>query len=130
MNRPRTHLLKLWPDNFDAIASGKKTADVRSVEDRTFTVGDEVVFRRWDPSLEMDGAPGKLAPVPVFDDVDPAIHVEALTSIKGMPDWMVCRVTHVEELAGELHLFGITLAMGHRFGKLTKIAVLSLERLA
>ena len=128
MNKPRTHLLKIWPENFDAIASGRKRADIRGVDDRSFSVGDEIVFRRWDGSAQ--AWPRESAadlPVAGFDDIDPSKHVEALRAIKGIDGWLVCRVTHVEELAGDLHLFGITLCQGHRFGKLTKSAVLSIE---
>jgi len=41
--------LKCWPDSFDAIAAGIKTAEVRSVADRDFMLGDILKLRRWDP---------------------------------------------------------------------------------
>lgn len=49
---PRTvivHTLKAWPEHFEAILQGKKTADVRRA-DRDFRVGDVLDLREWVPS--------------------------------------------------------------------------------
>ena len=40
------HRLKCWEENFDAIVAGKKTAEARVEEDRTFRVGDQLELRR------------------------------------------------------------------------------------
>jgi hypothetical protein len=40
-----THILKCWPEYFDAIERGDKNFDVRR-DDRGFQKGDEVVLRR------------------------------------------------------------------------------------
>lgn len=41
--------LKCWPDSFDAIVAGLKTAEIRSTADRQFCIGDILKLRRWDP---------------------------------------------------------------------------------
>ena len=38
------HKLKIWPEFFQAKIDGKKPWEYRSAIDRTFTVGDEVLF--------------------------------------------------------------------------------------
>lgn len=43
-----THVLKIWPGSFDAVASGCKTHDVRC-NDRDFKVGDQLVLKEWVP---------------------------------------------------------------------------------
>jgi hypothetical protein len=43
-----THVLKIWPGSYDAVASGQKTHDVR-YNDRDFKVGDQLVLREWVP---------------------------------------------------------------------------------
>lgn len=41
------HELKIYPQYFDAIISGKKTFEVRK-NDRKFHVGDVLVLKEWD----------------------------------------------------------------------------------
>jgi len=43
------HELKTWPDPFDAVFSGQKTAELR-LDDRRFAIGDVLVLREWDPA--------------------------------------------------------------------------------
>jgi len=43
------HMLKTWPNAWDAVAAGEKTFEVRK-NDRFFQRGDEVVLHRFDPS--------------------------------------------------------------------------------
>lgn len=43
-----THTLKCWPAEFESIASGDKTAEVRR-NDRGFNVNDTLYLREWDP---------------------------------------------------------------------------------
>jgi len=41
-----THTLKILPEFFDAVISGRKTFEVRQVRD--FAEGDTVVLKEWD----------------------------------------------------------------------------------
>lgn len=43
------HTLKIWPQYFEEVASGRKPFDVRQGNDRTYKVWDIVEFREWDP---------------------------------------------------------------------------------
>jgi hypothetical protein len=47
------HDLKILPEYFEAILSGEKTFEVRSIADRDFNKGDELRLREF----ESDGAP-------------------------------------------------------------------------
>lgn len=42
------HLLNIWPEHFDAVASGQKTVELRK-DDRGYAVGDALVLREWFP---------------------------------------------------------------------------------
>lgn len=42
-----THNLKIWPGSYEAIAAGAKHHDIRKCDDRTFAVGDSIIFREW-----------------------------------------------------------------------------------
>lgn len=44
------HELKTWPPCYQAVASGRKTFEVRE-DDRDFKVGDRLLLREWDPDL-------------------------------------------------------------------------------
>jgi hypothetical protein len=48
-----THLLKIWPGEFEAVASGCKMHDVRRA-DRQFAVGDSLILREFVPSGASD----------------------------------------------------------------------------
>lgn len=43
-----SHRLKCWAENFDAIASGRKRAEVRAEDDRVFAVGELLELTRTD----------------------------------------------------------------------------------
>jgi len=45
----RVHKLKTWAPYFQAIVDGLKTFEIR-VNDRGFTVGDQLYLQEWDPS--------------------------------------------------------------------------------
>jgi hypothetical protein len=44
------HILKSWPMFFDDIERGIRTSDIRSMLDRRFRVGDNLLLRRWNPA--------------------------------------------------------------------------------
>lgn len=46
-----THFLKTWPAEFEAVARGDKTHEVRSCADRRFVVGDDVVLCEFVPAV-------------------------------------------------------------------------------
>jgi hypothetical protein len=43
--------LKIWPEPFEAVISGKKRYEVRSVKDRVFHIDDEVLLNEYEPTL-------------------------------------------------------------------------------
>ena len=45
------HLLKIWPDQFDALLLGLKTHEFRK-DDRGFKVGDELILKEFNPETE------------------------------------------------------------------------------
>jgi hypothetical protein len=45
----RTHNLKTYPSDFEAVLSGKKTFEIR-YNDRDFAEGDMLVLEEWDPT--------------------------------------------------------------------------------
>lgn len=47
-NAPRTHDLKCWPDSFEEMLAGRKTAEFR-LNDRDYRVGDTLLIREWCP---------------------------------------------------------------------------------
>lgn len=46
------HELKTWTEFFDAIERGDKTFDARWCHDRSFSVGDVLVLRDYDPKIK------------------------------------------------------------------------------
>jgi hypothetical protein len=42
-----THVLKIWPEFYDALESGQKNFELRN-DDRGFAVDDVLVLREWD----------------------------------------------------------------------------------
>ncbi len=47
----RIHVLKVWPEQYRALADGRKTFEIRK-QDRPFAVGDILRLQEWAP---MDG---------------------------------------------------------------------------
>ena len=47
----RIHVLKCWPESFDAVLAGRKRFEIRK-RDRDYQVGDYLVLRRFDPELK------------------------------------------------------------------------------
>jgi Domain of unknown function (DUF3850) len=47
---PVEHVLKCWPQFFDAISAEAKTHDLRRSDDRDFRVGDVMLLREFDPN--------------------------------------------------------------------------------
>lgn len=47
----KRHLLKTWPNAWDATCEGNKPFEFR-FDDRDYEVGDHLVLVRWDPSTE------------------------------------------------------------------------------
>ena len=97
-NAAFTHKVKCWAENFDAIISGAKRADVRTEEDRKYKAGDFLDLTRTD----REGKP-----------------TEPLTRI-------YIEICHVERFAGPLSLVGVPEGGGVESGKPAAIAVLSL----
>jgi len=52
--RPMKHELKTWPDPFNAVVRGIKTAEFRK-DDRGFHVGDYLGLREWHPEKGYSG---------------------------------------------------------------------------
>jgi hypothetical protein len=52
------HLLKTWPDQFEAMARGEKEFENR-IDDRDFMVGDILVLREYDPSRVTNSYSGR-----------------------------------------------------------------------
>jgi len=46
---PTTHELKIWPEPFTAVYTGRKAFEIRSEADRTFAVGDTLHLREFKP---------------------------------------------------------------------------------
>ena len=97
--------LKCWAVNWDAIASGAKTSEIRSTQDRTFSVGDVLELVRWDPVAD--------APT------------DAVPAVVGV------RITWIDSVAGETNIIGVRLADhgDRRGGQLVNLAVLSFQLL-
>lgn len=72
--------LKCWAPSWDAIRSGAKTCEVRSIDDRTFSVGDELILERFDQHTMAPAVPSG------------NIHVE---------------ITHITSASGHYEMVGI-----------------------
>jgi len=46
---PVLHTLKTWPEPFQAVFDGSKTAELRDGRDRDFKVGDVLLLQEFDP---------------------------------------------------------------------------------
>jgi ASC-1-like (ASCH) protein len=93
------HRLKCWAENFDAIVDGKKTAEARVEEDRTYRVGDRLHLTR----TTKEGRP-----------TAPETHV--------MVD-----VTHIDRHAGALELHAMPIDRLERGSVAVPIAVISFK---
>ena len=51
MTEPKVHDLKTWPEPFQAVWDGDKTAEIR-LNDRAFEVGHNLLLREYDPKTE------------------------------------------------------------------------------
>ena len=43
-----THILKTWPEYYEAVLDGRKTFEIRK-NDRGFCLDDELLLQEWDP---------------------------------------------------------------------------------
>nr|WP_309138282.1 ASCH/PUA domain-containing protein [Parageobacillus sp. VR-IP] len=48
---PMKHLLKIWPEYFEAVRSGKKTFEIRK-NDRGFQVNDLLLLQEYNPKTQ------------------------------------------------------------------------------
>ena len=48
----KTHRLKIWPGDFEAVRTGMKTADIRRCDDRDFRRGDILELDEWNPNAK------------------------------------------------------------------------------
>lgn len=84
------HILKCWPNSFDAIKNGTKRFEWRR-DDRGFEVGDVLVLRKYDPAP----GPGGYGEVGYVMQTRPGRHMSDYTELR-------VRVTYI--LRG---LFGV-----------------------
>lgn len=65
------HQLKIWPNFFAEIVSGRKKFDIRDGRDRCFQAGDVIQFREFDPKKhEFNlGAPVHMRISAVYSDL-------------------------------------------------------------
>jgi hypothetical protein len=47
-----THDLKCWPIYFQMVDDLMKQFEIREIRDRTFSAGDTLLLREWDPASE------------------------------------------------------------------------------
>jgi hypothetical protein len=97
------HILKCWPNAYDAVASGIKRFEWRK-DDRGFDVGDVLVLRKWDPSPDNGfGVRGYVMfrgkhLVPEYTDQRVRV-TYILRGMFGIPDgYCVMSIERVEEL--------------------------------
>lgn len=50
------HELKVWPCFYEALERGEKPFEMRSEEDRTFSVGDTLTLQRFEPCPVCNGS--------------------------------------------------------------------------
>jgi Domain of unknown function (DUF3850) len=93
--------LKCWVENWDAIARGDKTDELRSIEDRTFSVGDVLQLERWD--RRSDTAP------------------------EGGYGMILALVTHITTAAGPFGIVGIRLTTPDVPGGMARIVAMSIR---
>lgn len=56
---PKVHDLKCWPEYFEQVTFGQKTADVRKDDGRDFRQGDIMILREWVPEMQGKRHTGK-----------------------------------------------------------------------
>lgn len=100
----KVHVVKCWPDSFESIANGFKTADLRQ-DDRNYREGDDIVMREFRPqgialasrytgrelrvcithtlSHEELQALGLVSDAALRDQKDPAFRERAITAATG-----------------------------------------------
>lgn len=49
------HLLKGWPEYFEAVLRGRKVVEFRKEDDRHFEPGDTLVLMEWVPETDLIG---------------------------------------------------------------------------
>lgn len=76
--------LKCWPLSWDAIAAGDKTCEIRTTNNRTFSVGDILELVRWDPDTRAE------------------------TLLADRPMIVAVQVTHIDNYAGSAEILGST----------------------
>lgn len=77
------HDLKTWPEDFDAIAEGRKRHEVRSTADRKFAVDDDLRLLPRGPLLVAWGTPREDLPPDMQDFFTKLEREGALTTWRG-----------------------------------------------
>lgn len=83
MNAFKNHNLKIYPEYFDKIISGEKTAEIR-FNDRGFKIMDGLTLKEWCPKNKK--YTGKKSPKYVITDIT---QLDQITGLKDAKDWVV-----------------------------------------
>lgn len=90
--RPRTHELKTWPEFFQATLNGRKKFELRR-NDRDFRVGDELLLKEWDPTIEEYDKPFGYSGREVKVRVDYIMTRDQVMTLTGLAQYVIMSVS-------------------------------------